>query len=72
MPATKQHSDKKKALKGKGRINQESGINVYILLYIKWITKKDLLHSPANSTQYFVTTDKGKESLKNRYTCMYN
>ena len=31
-----------------GEINQESGINRYILLYIKYINNKDLLYSTGN------------------------
>ena len=29
---------------GKG-IDRESGINIYTLIYLKWITSKDLLYS---------------------------
>ena len=52
--------------KGKdvGGINQEFGINIYTLLYIKQITNRDLLYSTGNYTQYFVITYKGKESEK--------
>ena len=47
-----------------GGINQEFGINIYTLLYIKYITNKDLLYSTENYTQYFVITYMGKESEK--------
>ena len=47
-----------------GGINQEFGINMYTLLYIKWITNKDLLHSTGKSIQYCVITYMGKESEK--------
>ena len=47
-----------------GRINQEFGIYMYTLLYIKQITKKDLLYSTGNYTQYLVITYNGKESEK--------
>ena len=40
---------------GKG-IVREFGRNMYTLLYVKWITKKDLLYSTWNSAQYSVTT----------------
>ena len=50
-----------------GWINQEFGINIYILLYIKQITNKDLLYSTGNYTQYFVINYKRKESEKNMY-----
>ena len=45
-------------------ITQELRINTHILLYIRWITNKDLLYSTGNSTQYFVITYMGKESEK--------
>ena len=47
-----------------GGINQEFGINIYTLLYIKQITNKDLLYSTGNYAQYFVITYTGKESEK--------
>ena len=42
------------------------GLNIYTLLYIKYITNKDLLYSTGNYTQYFVITYKGKESEKEK------
>ena len=51
-----------------GGINQEFGINIYTLLYIKQITNKDLLYSTGNSTQYSVMAYMGKESKKE---CIY-
>ena len=33
----------------------EFGIDMYTLLYLKWITKKDLSYSTGNSAQYYVT-----------------
>ena len=47
-----------------GGINWEIGIDIYTLLYIKWITNKDLLYSIGNSTQYSVMTYMGKEPKK--------
>ena len=38
--------------KGQGGINQEFGTNIHTLLYKKQITKKDLLYSKENYTQY--------------------
>ena len=38
-----------------GWIVREFG-KMYTLLYLKWITKKDLLYSTDNSAQYYVTT----------------
>ena len=40
---------------GGGGIVRESGIGMYTLLYLKWITSKDLLYSTENSTQCHVT-----------------
>ena len=45
-------------------INWEIGIDIHTLLYIKQLTKKDLLYSTGNSTQYSVMTYMGKESNK--------
>ena len=53
--------------RGEG-INWEFGINIYILLYRKYINK-DLLHSTGNS-QYFVIAHFGKKSEK-QYTYIY-
>ena len=47
-----------------GGINYKLGINIHTLLYIKYITNKDLLYIPGNSTQYSVITYMGKESEK--------
>ena len=47
--------------KAGGGINQEVGISRYTLLYIKWITNKDLLQSTGDYIQYFVMTYMGKE-----------
>ena len=43
---------------GGGGINQEIGVNIYTLLYIKQIINKDLLYSTGSSTQYSVITNK--------------
>ena len=48
----------------RGGINQELGMNIHTLLYIRQITNKDLLHSTGNSAQYSVITDMGNESEK--------
>ena len=40
------------------------GIDIYILLYIKEITNKDLLYNTGNSTQYSVMNYMEKESKK--------
>ena len=38
---------------GKGTV-RESGMDMYTLLYLKWITNKDLLCSTGNSAQCYV------------------
>ena len=47
-----------------GEMNQEFGINIYTVQYIKQVIKKDLLYSTGNSTQYSVITYMAKESEK--------
>ena len=37
-------------------IVREFGTDMYTLLYLKWITNKDLLYGPGNSAQRYVTT----------------
>ena len=48
--------------KGRGRIVWEFGIGT--LLYLKYITNKDLLYSTGNSAQYSVITKKGEKLKK--------
>ena len=48
------------------RVNWEIGIDIYTLLCIKLLTKKDLLYSTENCTQYSVMVYVGKESKKER------
>ena len=56
-----------------GGINEEFGINIYTLLYIKLIINMDLLYSTGKSTQYSAITCMGKKNLKkNGYMYMYN
>ena len=43
-----------------GGIVREFGMDMYTLLYLKWITNKDLLYSTGNSAQYSVITSLGK------------
>ena len=45
-------------------LNQQFGVNIYVLLYIKQVTNKDLLHGTGKSTQFSVITYMGKESEK--------
>ena len=48
----------------RGERNGEFRVNIHILIYIKYVTNKDLLYSTGNYTQYFVITYNGKESEK--------
>ena len=36
-------------------IDREFGMDMYTLLYLKWITNRDLVHSTGNSAQRYVT-----------------
>ena len=47
-----------------GGINWEIGTDIYTLLYVIWITNKDLPQSTEDSTQYSVMAYLGKEFLK--------
>ena len=40
---------------------REFGTNIYTLLYLKWITNKDLFYSTENSAQCYVTALMGGE-----------
>ena len=44
---------------GEGRV-RESGLDMYTLLYFKWITTKILLYSTGNSAQYVAAWMGGK------------
>ena len=46
--------------RGEG-IARKFGMDLYTLLYLKWITNKDLLYNTGNLAQYYVTTYMGKE-----------
>ena len=48
--------------------DREFGMAMYTLLYLKWITNKDLLHSTANSVQCYVAAWVGGEF---GYMCVY-
>ena len=41
--------------------DSEFGMDMYTLLSLKWITKKDLLYSTWNSAQYYVAAWMGRE-----------
>ena len=56
---------------GKGRV-REFGMDVYTLLYLKWITNKNLLHSTWNSAQCVMWQPGWQGSLEeNGYMYMY-
>ena len=42
-------------------IVREFGIDMYTLLYLKWITNKDLLYSTRNSAQCYMAAWMGRE-----------
>ena len=42
-------------------IIREFGMDMYTLLYLKWITNKDLLYSTWNSPQSYVAAWAGEE-----------
>ena len=48
----------------RGGLNWVIGIDIHTLLYIKWITNKNLLYGTGNFTQYSVMTCRGKQSIK--------
>ena len=45
---------------GEGRV-REFGMGMYTVLYLKWITNKDLLYSAGTSTQCYVAAWMGGE-----------
>ena len=53
------------------RLDREFWINVYTLLYLKWITNKDLLCSTGNSAQCYVAAWMGEEFGENGYMYTY-
>ena len=58
--------------KGQGEeIVREFGINMYTLLYLKWITSKVLLYSIGNSAQCYAAAWMGGELGRDGYMYMY-
>ena len=55
----KRFTDSENRFMDAGRIGEgivrESGMDRYTLLYLKWITNKDLLYSTGNSAQCYAT-----------------
>ena len=67
MPSTQQHLQllpfsiiKKMGLRGEGVV-REFGMDMYTLLYLKWITDKDLLYTTRNSVQCYMAAWTGRE-----------
>ena len=61
------------AARGKGwkdGIVRELGIDMYLLLYLKWITNKVLLHSTENSAQSYIAAWIGGKLRDNVCTFM--
>ena len=54
-----------------GEIVMEFWINMYTLLYLKWITNRVQLYSTGNSAQYYVAAWMGGELGENDYMHMY-
>ena len=48
---------------------REFEINMYALLYLKWITNKDLLYSTGNCAQCYVASLDGKGVWERMDTC---
>ena len=55
--------------RGKGIVSK-FGMDVYTLLYLKWITNKDLLYSTGNSTQCYMAAWMGEEFGERIGTCI--
>ena len=53
-------------------VNQEFGININTLLYIKYINSKDILYSTGNYMQQLITIYNGKEYEKRYIYILYN
>ena len=58
-------------LGGKGQL-REFGMDMYSLLYFKWVTNKDLLYSTWNSAQCYIAAWIGGEfgGRMNTFMCM--
>ena len=55
-----------------GERDREFGIDMYTLLYLKWITNKVLLCSTGNSAQCFVAAWMGGEFGEDVYMYIYD
>ena len=54
---------------GEGRVRQ-FGMYMYTVLYLKWITNKDLRSSTGNSAQWYEAAWRGGESGEKGHTHM--
>ena len=52
-------------------IVREFGVDMYTLLFLKWITNKDLLYRTGNSVQCYVAAWMGGEFGRDGYMCIY-
>ena len=50
---------------------REFGMDIQTLLYLKWITNKDLLYSSGNSAQWYVEAWMERSLMENGYMDMY-
>ena len=59
--------------KKREEIVKEFGINMHTLLYLKWVTNKNLLYNTGNSVQLCDSLDRvwGRDLEENEYTYMY-
>ena len=55
---------------GEGIVRQ-FGMDMYTVLYLKWITNKDLRSSTGNSARCYEAAWRGGESGEKGYTYMY-
>ena len=53
-------------------IDRELGMDIYTLLYLKWITNKDLVQSTRNSAQCYVAAWMGEGLGENGSMYMYD
>ena len=53
-------------------IDRELGMDMYTLLYLKWITNKDLVQSTRNSAQCYVAAWMGEVIGENGSMYMYD
>ena len=59
--------------KKREEIVKEFGINMHTLLYLKWVTNKNLLYNTGNSVQLYDSLDRvwGRDLEENEYRYRY-